>query len=181
MNFLEYYYENIVKYDLLNKFQYKNINQIPKFKKVILNFGCKKSDLKILIFSLMALELITSQKATFTHSNISDINLKIKKGNPVGCKLTLRKTLMYIFLTRLVSLIFPKLKQFNGVKIKNRNSEIKTISFKFKSSLVFPELENQYQYFNKLPGLNITVVTNATKLNEFWFLLKSFKFPIIDY
>ena len=180
MSFLEYYYENIVKYDLLNKFQYKNINQIPKFKKVILNFGCKKSDLKSLVSSLMALELITSQKATFTHSSISDVSLKIKKGNPVGCKITLRKTLMYVFFTRLVSEIFPKLKQFNGFKIKNINSEIKTISFKFKSSLIFSELENQYQYFNKLPGLNVTVVTNVTKYDEFNFLLKSFKFPMIS-
>ena len=181
MNFLEYYYENIVKYDLLNKFQYKNISRIPKFKKIILNFGCKKSDLKLLMSSSMALELITSQKSTFTDSSIPDISLKIKKGNPVGCKLTLRKTLMFIFITRLVSEIFPKLKQFNGVQIKNRNSEIKTISFKFKSSLIFSELENQYQYFNKLPGLNVTVVTNATEYEELYFLLKSFKFPIINY
>jgi large subunit ribosomal protein L5 len=177
MNFFEYYYENIVKYDLLNKFQYKNVNQIPKFKKVILNFGCKKSDFKSLLCSLMALELITTQKAMFTYSSVPDVSFKVKKGNPVGCKITLRKTLMYVFFTRLVSEIFPKLKQFNGFKIKNINSEIKTISFKFKSSLIFPELENQYQYFNKLPCLNITIITNVTKLDELCFLLKSFKFP----
>jgi large subunit ribosomal protein L5 len=178
MNFYEYYYENIVKYDLLNKFQYKDVNQIPRFNKIILNFGCKKSELRFLGPTLMALELITSQKSILTSSNVSNISLKIKKGSPVGCKVTLRKTLMYMFLVKLINAVFPKLKQFYGFRCSNIRSSVKTISFKLKNNLVFSELENHYQYFNKLPYLNITIITNTSSFNELLFLLKSFKFPI---
>lgn len=178
MNFYEYYYENIVKYDLLNKFQYKNVNLIPRFKKIVLNFGCKKSELRFLGPTLMALELITSQKSMFTSSNVSNISLKIKKGNPVGCKVTLRKKLMYTFLVKLINEIFPKLKQFDGFKHSNVRSSVKTVSFKLKNNLIFSELENHYQYFNKLPYLNITIITNANSFNELLFLLKSLKLPM---
>lgn len=176
MNFYEYYYENIVKYDLLNKFQYKNVNQIPEFNKIILNFGCKKSDLKLLGPTLIALELITSQKGMLTNSNVPNVSLKIKKGNPVGCKITIRRISMYTFLVKLINEIFPKLKQFYGFKLSNSN--IKTISFKLKNNLIFSELENHYQYFNKLPHLNITISTSSNDFNELFFLLKSLKFPI---
>jgi large subunit ribosomal protein L5 len=178
MNFYEHYYENIVKYDLLNKFQYKNVNQVPRFNKITLNFGCKKFELKFLGPTLMALELITSQKSIFTSSSVSNISLKIKKGNPVGCKVTLKKTLMYTILIKLINEIFPKLKQFDGFKCSNVKSNVKTISFKLKNNLIFSELENHYQYFNKLPYLNITITTNTNNFHELLFLLKSFKFPI---
>ena len=91
MYLINYYYNNIVKYDLINKFYYKNIKQLPSILKIILNFNFKKQNIKNLMSSLIALELISSQKPIFTKSKISNITLKIRKGQPVGCKITLRK------------------------------------------------------------------------------------------
>jgi large subunit ribosomal protein L5 len=180
MNFYNYYNENVVKYDLLNKFQYKTLNQMPKFCKIILNFGCKKSDLKQLGPTLLALELITSQKSLFTNSSTTNISLKIKKGSPSGCKVTLRKMAMYTFIHKIVNGIFPKLKQFQGFKSLTSRAEIKkTFSFSLKNNLLFLELEKHYQYFNRLPHLDVTMVTDANSFNELVFLLKSFKIPLI--
>jgi len=178
MNFFENYYKNVIKYDLLNKFSYKKITQIPEIKKIILNFGCKKFDLKCLVSSILTLELITLQKSIVTNSNIFNISFKIKKGNLVGCKISIRKTLMLNFITKLITDIFPRIKQFNGFYTKNKNYNIKTITFSLKNLLIFPELKNQYLYFKNLPILNITIVTNVTRNSELYFLLKSFKFPI---
>lgn len=178
MNYYDYYYENIVKNDLLNKFQYKNVRQMPRLTKLILNFGCKKSELKLLGPMLTGLELISSQRGSFTRAKMSNISLKIKKGSPVGCKITIRKTLMYSFLEKFVNKVLPKLKRFAGFKRPNYNLSTKAISFKIKNSLLFPELKNHYQYFNRLPPLNFTIMTNTSKFNECIFLLKSFKIPI---
>jgi large subunit ribosomal protein L5 len=88
------FYLKTLKYELCNKFAYKNINEVPKLKKIILNFGCKTADLKHLSASLLALELITSQKGRITTTKSPNLLLKIKKGNPSGCKVTLKKTQM---------------------------------------------------------------------------------------
>jgi large subunit ribosomal protein L5 len=177
MNFYTYYNENVVKYDLLNKFRYKTLNEMPKFCKIILNFGCKKSELKQLGPTLLALELITSQKSLFTNSNTANLSLKIKKGSPAGCKVTLRKVAMYTFLGKMIDDIFPKLKPFQGFKILTSKTH-KTFSFSLKNNLLFSELETHYQYFNRLPHLDIAMVTNAKSFNELIFLLKSFKIPL---
>jgi large subunit ribosomal protein L5 len=97
MTSFENYYINIIKYDLVNKFYYKNHKKIPKLNKIILNFNCKNINFKLLISSIIALELITTQKSIITSSKKSNITLKIRKGNPIGCKVTLRKEKMYFF------------------------------------------------------------------------------------
>jgi len=178
MHFFEYYYENIIKYDLINKFHYKDIKHLPKLKKIILNFGCKSSELKILAAILLSLELITTQHGVLTTSKNSNILLKIRKGNPVGCKLILKKTIMYNFFSKLIYEIFSKLKNFTGFNIKYKSLNSKAISFNIQNSLIFSELEQNYYLFNKLPPLNITFVTNTVNSNEFLFLLNSFKLPI---
>lgn len=180
MNFYRYYNENVVKYDLLNKFQYKSLNEMPKFHKIILNFGNKKSDLKQLGPTLLALELITSQRSLLTTSNTVNLSLKIKKGSPTGCKITLRKMTMYTFLNKVVNKIFPKLKPFQGFKILTSEAKLqRTFSFSLRNNLLFPELEKHYQYFNRLPHLDVTIVTNAKSVRELVFLLKSFKIPLL--
>lgn len=180
MNFYRYYNENVVKYDLLNKFQYKSLNEMPNFCKIILNFGSKKSELKQLGPTLLALELITSQRSLFTNSNRINLSLKIKKGSPTGCKITLRKRAIYAFLNKIVNEIFPKLKPFQGFKILTLETKSqKTFSFSLRNNLLFPELEKHYQYFNRLPYLDITIVTTAKSTKELVFLLKSFKIPLL--
>ncbi len=88
MSFLSNFQLKVLKHDLLNKFNYKNINDLPKMKKIILNFSCRTSNIKRLATAALALELITNKKGVLTRSKKSNILLKIRKGNPIGCKIT---------------------------------------------------------------------------------------------
>lgn len=174
MHFLEYYYINIIKYDLINRYNYKNIKDIPKLKKIILNFGCKTSELKKLSTSLLFLQLITTKKGKLTVSKQSNIVLKIRKGNPVGCKVLLVKTAMYKFLFKLLIEILPRLK--NKILLK-KTSYKNTLTYNFENIMIFKELEKNYLAFSLLKNLQVTFVTNATTNEELFFLLNSFKFP----
>jgi large subunit ribosomal protein L5 len=179
MNFFENHYNNTVKYDLINKFYYKNHEQIPKLNKIILNFNCKNINFKKLISSIIALELTTSQKSVITPSKKSNIQLKIRKGNPIGCKVTLRKENMYKFFFRLILEIFPNIKLFEGFSNKKFKNKIKSFSFKISKTLFTYELENQYHFFKDLPNLQIVIFTNSLSSFELIFFLKSYKFPIV--
>ena len=178
MNFLQQFNLKNLKYDFLNKFLYKKSNELPQLKKIILNIGCKKLELKQLATSLLVLELITKQKGTMTTTKYSNILLKIRKGNTTGCKVILRKTKMFDFLSKLLIEIFPKQKNFVGFNI-TKKLKTKTFSCKLKNILSFNELEKHYYLFNNLSSLDITFVTNATKKEELIFVLKSLKFPLI--
>lgn len=111
MFFFDIYFHKVIKYDLVNAFFYQNLVKIPQLKKVILNFGYKKSNIKYLVSSLLALEFISFKKGKITKSKHLNIFLKIKKGNPVGCKLVLKKNVMYFFYLKLITSIFSKPKQ----------------------------------------------------------------------
>jgi len=178
MQLFEHYYENIIKYDMLNKFKYTDIQQFPKIQKIIVSFNCKNSDFKQLSSSLIALEIITSQKPIIIESKISNISFKIRKGNPVGCKITLRKTAMYVFFAKILLQLFSDKKLFKNLDKQKYKTNTKSIIFELKKILFFPELENKYQFFNKLSSLHIVIVTNSKNFNELKFLLKSFKFLI---
>lgn len=177
MNFLEQFYFKTIKYDLLNKFLYKNSKKIPKIKKIILNFGCKNNELKNLATSLLSLELLTKQKGVLTTTKYSNIILKIRKGNPVGCKLILRKDKMFEFLSKTLFEIFPKQKNFKGFNISKKTKK-NIFSCELTNTFSFSELEDHYYLFNNLPKLNITIVINSKTKEELLFILKSIKFPI---
>ena len=174
MHFLEYYYLNIIKYDLINRYKYKNIREIPKLKKIVLNFGCKTSELRKVSTSLLFLQLITTKKGTLTVSKHSNIVLKIRKGNPVGCKVFLVKTAMYKFLSKLLIDVLPRLK--NKIILK-KGLYKNTLTYNFENIMIFQELEKNYLVFSLLKNLQVTFVTNAVSNEEFFFLLNSFKFP----
>merc|ERR1712160_173919 len=97
MFFFEAYVCKIISYDLINTFFYQNLTEIPRLKKITLNFGYQKSNFKHLVSSLLALEFITSRKGKMTTSRHLNVFLKIKKGNPVGCKIILTKSTMFFF------------------------------------------------------------------------------------
>lgn len=179
MHFFENYYENVVKYDLLNKFKYTEINSIPKLQKVILTFNWKKIDVKNIIASLIAIELLTSKQGRLIGSKNSNIAITIRKGNPIGCKIILKKFLMYQFLAKLIVNVFPRFKNFIGFSIKKKDTCIKTFSFKLNNLFIFSDLEQHYQYFKSLPHLDITIVTDSKTATELIFLLKAFKFPFL--
>ena len=176
MHFLEHFHTKTLKYELLNKFFYKSTKKLPTLKKIVLNFGCKTNDSKSLISSLLALKLITNQKGVLTAANKSNITLKIKKGNPVGCKITLRNKQMFWFLTETIVQIFPKIKNFDGF-VFNQKSKTKFFSFQIHDTLVFPILEKNYYLFNSLPTLKVTLVIEANSKEETLFILKLLQLP----
>lgn len=178
MHIFEHHYHNIIKLDFINKFNYKNIYSIPKIIKIVLNFGIKEVNFKLLLSLLTALELISSQKAILTRSSTSNISLKIRKGAPVGCKVTLRKSVMYLFFSKLILIIFPSIKQFDGFTFKPQTKEFKPFSFKLADILNFYEIESQYELFKSTPQLDISIVTDCKSKAELKFLLTSFRFPI---
>ena len=175
-----YYYETIVKHELQNKFYYNKILEIPQLEKIILSFDCNQNDLKSLLSMLTALEIITTQRAIFTCAKNVNISLKLKKGTPIGCKITLRKQIMYLFFYKLINEFFIKLKVLRCFIVsKTFCNCFKTLTFNLINILTFTELETNYYYFKNIPDLKITLVTNRlVKNEEMFFLLKSLKFPI---
>lgn len=178
MNVLENYYKKIIRRDLINKFSYTHLNEIPQLKKIILNFGCNNSDIKSIASALLSLELITTQRGSLVKSKRSNVLLKIRKGNPVGCIVVLRKTKMYHFLFKLLSEVFPNLKSFTGISISKRLGKT-SFSFTLKDLINFKELEKQFYLFINLPPLNITLITNTKTKKELLYLLQSFKLALV--
>ena len=176
MFFFKIYFYKTVKYDLINTFSYQNLTQIPKLKNIVLNFGSPKSNFKYLVSSLLALEFISSKKGSLTKSNHVNVFLKIKKGNPVGCKIIVKRDAMYFFYTKLKVSDFSKIKQSRMSQLQQNLKSINSVSFQLESLLLFAELENQFQFFNYIPKLDVTLVTNSKSRKELSYLLKSIKF-----
>lgn len=172
MFFFETYFQQVMKYDSINAFKFDNLKQIPKLKTIILNFGYQKSNFKRLISGLLALEFITSKKSKLTRSKHLHILLKIKQGNPVGCKIILKKKIMHRFYLKLITSVFPKLKNPQNTQFQQN---CKAISITIRNPLLFMELESHYEFFKDIPNLDITLLTNSKSKNELFFLLKSIK------
>ena len=177
MHFLEYYYKSIVKHDLINKFFYKNINELPKLKKIVLNFRTKNTKIKNFSAILLSLELITKKKGILTKIKKPNLFLKIQKGKPVGCKIILKKTLMYNFLEKILIEITPNINNFFLFKKEHKNYTIFSFNLNYKQ-LVFSELKEHYHLLKTLNYLNISITTNAKTSKELFFLLRSFNFPL---
>jgi large subunit ribosomal protein L5 len=177
MQFLETFYLKTLQYDIINKYYLKSTRNVPRLKKIILNFNYwgKNLDIKPLASSLLALELISSQKGSLTKTNSIHILLRLKKGIPVGCKLTLRKTNNFEFLSKIIQESSPSGKVFNLFK---PNGLKNAFSFIISELYSFNELEQQYQIFTELNRLNITVVVNTNSASELEFILKSLQVPV---
>jgi len=178
MYFLKNYYQSIIQHDLINKFHYKNLQNLPRLQKIVLNFGYKNSNLKNLASALLFLELITTKRGSVTTASSPHILLKIKKGSPVGCKVILKKILMYSFFTRLLIEIFPHVKEFKNFSFQKTTQQSNTFAYQLKNTFIFLELERNYNLFNNLSNLDITIITNTKTQKELLFLLNSCKLPI---
>jgi large subunit ribosomal protein L5 len=176
MHFLEQFYFKTLKYDLVNKFVYSSADGLPRLKKIILNFGFKAVDVKELASGLLAFELIANQKGIITTTTKSNILLKIRKGYPTGCKLTLQKYNLFNFLRKVVMEVFPRLKDFKGF-IQGRQIKKNAFSYEIHDTFSFFDLEKHYYCFNNLPKLDITIITTTQDKKEFLFILKSLRFP----
>ena len=169
-------YENEVKAAMQQKFGYKNVYQIPKLDKIVVNMGVgeAKENAKILEAAMGDLEQITGQKPVATKSKNSVANFKIREGMPIGCKVTLRGEKMYEFLDRLVNLALPRVRDFRGVNPNSFDGR-GNYALGIKEQLIFPEIE--YDKIDKVRGMDIIFVTTAKTDEEARELLTLFNMP----
>ena len=169
-------YENEIKDAMVKKFGYKNVMEIPKLDKVVINMGVgeAKENAKILEAAMGDMELISGQKPIATKSKNSVANFKIREGMPIGCKVTLRGEKMYEFVDRLVNLALPRVRDFRGVN-PNAFDGRGNYALGIKEQLIFPEIE--YDKIDKVRGMDIIFVTTAKTDEEARELLTLFNMP----
>jgi large subunit ribosomal protein L5 len=169
------YREKIVP-DLMKKFGYKTVMQVPRIKKITLNMGVGETvnDKKVLDNAVADMTKIAGQKPVVTKTRKSIANFKVRAGYPVGCMVTLRGARMYEFLDRLVNIAIPRIRDFRGVS--NRAFDGRgSYSLGIKEQIIFPEIE--YDKIDALRGMDIAINTSARTDDEARALLTAFRFP----
>lgn len=176
MSRLKETYLNEIKDAMQKKFEYKNEMQIPKLDKIVINMGVgeAKENRKVLDTAVKDLETITGQKAVVTRAKNSVANFKLREGQPIGCKVTLRGEKMYEFLDRLVNLALPRVRDFRGVN-PNAFDGRGNYALGIKEQIIFPEIE--YDKVDKVRGMDIIFVTTANTDEEARELLAKFNMP----
>lgn len=171
----QYYKETIVR-ELMERFQFKSVMQVPKITKITLNMGVGEAigDKKILDNAVGDMEKISGQKAVVTRARKSNAGFKIREGWPIGCKVTLRREQMYEFLDRLINVAIPRIRDFRGLNGKSFDGR-GNYSMGVKEQIIFPEID--YDKIDALRGLDITISTTAKTDEEGRALLEAFKFP----
>ena len=160
MSRLKTMYKDEIVDAMIKKFGYKNIMEVPKLDKIVINMGVgeAKDNAKVLESAVKDLETITGQKAVLTKAKKSVANFKIREGMAIGCKVTLRGEKMYDFLDRLVNLALPRVRDFRGVN-PNAFDGRGNYSLGIKEQLIFPEIE--YDKVDKVRGMDFIFVTTA--------------------
>ena len=176
MSRLKETYKNEIMDAMTKKFGYKNVMQVPKLDKIVINMGVgeAKENAKILDTAVKDLEIISGQKAVVTRAKNSVANFKLREGQPIGCKVTLRGEKMYEFLDRLVNLALPRVRDFRGVN-PNAFDGRGNYALGIKEQLIFPEIE--YDKVDKVRGMDIIFVTTANTDEEARELLTLFGMP----
>ena len=176
MSRLKETYLNEIKDAMQKKFEYKNEMQIPKLDKIVINMGVgeAKENRKVLDTAVKDLETITGQKAVVTRAKNSVANFKLREGQPIGCKVTLRGEKMYEFLDRLVNLALPRVRDFRGVN-PNAFDGRGNYALGIKEQIIFPEID--YDKIDKVRGMDIIFVTTANTDEEARELLTLFNMP----
>ncbi|MEG0961820.1 MAG: 50S ribosomal protein L5 [Lachnospiraceae bacterium] len=169
-------YQNEVTQALMKKFEYKNIMEVPKLNKVVINMGVgeAKENAKLLDAAVADLEKISGQKVVTTKARNSIANFKLREGMPIGCKVTLRGDKMYEFVDRLINLALPRVRDFRGVN-PNAFDGRGNYALGIKEQLIFPEIE--YDKVDKVRGMDIIFVTTAKTDEEARELLAQFNMP----
>ena len=172
-------YNNKLKIDLKSRLGFKNILEVPKINKIILNMGVGegKDDSKLIDKAFEDLTLISGQKAVKTKSKKAISGFKIREGMPLGVKVTLRNKIMYEFLDRLVNIAIPRIRDFRGLNIKSFDG-YGNFSMGIKEHVIFPEIN--FDKVDKIRGMDITICTSAKNNKEALELLKSFNMPFKD-
>ena len=176
MSRLKDQYNSEIKDAMVKKFGYKNVMEIPKLEKIVINMGVgeAKENKKLLDTAIADLETITGQKAVVTTAKKSIANFKLREGMPIGCKVTLRGERMYEFADRLINLALPRVRDFRGIN-PNAFDGRGNYSLGIKEQLIFPEIE--YDKVDKVRGMDIIFVTTAKTDEEARELLTLFGMP----
>lgn len=171
----QYYIETIIP-KLKEQFKYKNLHQVPSIEKIVINrgLGDASQNQKIVDSSLKELAMISGQKGVITRSRKSIASFKIREKMPVGIAVTLRGDRLYGFLDRLINLALPRVRDFQGINPKSFDKH-GNYSLGLEEQLMFPEIE--YDKIEKIRGMDITIVTTASKQEEGLALLKEFGLP----
>ena len=168
-------YQNEFVDALMKKFGYKNVMQVPKLDKIVINMGVgeAKENAKVLDSAVRDLEIISGQKAVTTKAKKSVANFKIREGMAIGCKVTLRGERMYEFLEKLVRVALPRIRDFKGIESKFDGRGNYTLGI--QEQIIFPEIN--IDSITKILGMNITFVTSAQTDEEGYALLREFGLP----
>jgi large subunit ribosomal protein L5 len=176
MSRLETYYKETVVPQLMEKFSFDNIMEVPKITKIALNMGVGEAvtDKKVMGRAVGDMTAIAGQKPVVTLARKSVASFKIRDGWPVGCKVTLRRERMYEFLDRLVSVAIPRVRDFRGLSRKSFDGR-GNYSMGVKEQIMFPEID--YDQIDVIRGMDITIATTAKNDAEALALLQAFNFP----
>jgi large subunit ribosomal protein L5 len=176
MSRLQTYYKETVVPQLMEKFSFDNIMEVPKITKIALNMGVGEAvtDKKVMDRAVGDMTAIAGQKPVVTLARKSVASFKIRDGWPVGCKVTLRRERMYEFLDRLVSVAIPRVRDFRGLSRKSFDGR-GNYSLGVKEQIMFPEID--YDQIDVIRGMDITIATTAKNDEEALALLQAFNFP----
>ena len=171
----DFYKETVVP-ELMKQFNYKSVMEVPRIDKITLNMGVGEAiaDKKVMDHAVSDLEKIAGQKPVVTLARKSIAGFKIRDNYPVGCKVTLRRERMFVFLVRLITISLPRVRDFRGVNGKSFDGS-GNFNMGVREQIIFPEIE--YDKIDALRGLNITITTTAKTDEEAKALLSLFKFP----
>jgi large subunit ribosomal protein L5 len=169
-------YEDTIKADLMKQFGYKNVMQLPKLDKIVLNMGIGEAvnDTKKVKTAAGDLEKIAGQKPVITHARKSIAGFKVRENMPLGVKVTLRKQRMYEFMDRLVNIALPRVRDFRGLN-PNAFDGRGNYAMGIKEHIIFPEIS--YDQIEQVWGMDIIVCTTAKTDDEARALLRAFNFP----
>jgi large subunit ribosomal protein L5 len=173
---LKEYYKTTVVPELMQRFGYKSVMEVPRITKITLNMGVGEAvgDKKVMEHAVADMTKIAGQKPVVTKSRKSIAAFKIREGYPIGCMVTLRKERMYEFLDRLITVAIPRIRDFRGIGGKGFDGR-GNYNMGVKEQIIFPEIE--YDKIDALRGMNITITTTAKTDAEAKALLSAFKFP----
>ena len=170
-------YKESITAELKEKFGYKNIHQVPALKKIVVNMGVGEGaqSLEVLEKAMEELSTITGQQPAMRRAKKSIANFKIRRGNPVGCKVTLRRDKMYEFLDRLINVALPRVRDFQGVPSNKGFDSGGNYTLGLKEQTIFPEVN--LDKVKRAQGMDISFVTTASSRDEAHALLSAFNFP----
>lgn len=172
------FYKNEIVPGLMKTFSYKNVMQVPKIEKIVVNMGvgAAVAEPKILEEAVRELEAITGQKASIRKAKKAISNFKLREGISIGAMVTLRKERMYEFLDRLINVALPRVRDFRGLSDKSFDGR-GNYTLGVKEQIIFPEIN--VDKITRVLGMDITIVTSAKSDNEAYELLKSFGMPFM--